>query len=59
MDHLKGATGSLGDAGDIGIHVALARTTHNFSERFPTCAERFNGCAKLPDSYRDVVCPLV
>ena len=52
MDHLRGAD-NLGEAGNFGIHVALART-HNASERRPTCAERFNGCATLPDSYREL-----
>ena len=52
MDHLTGAT-NLGEAGNFGIDVALART-HNVSKRFSTCAEKYDGCARLPDSYRDL-----
>ena len=52
MEHLQGAT-NLTVAGDFGIQVALART-RDVGDNFPTCAERFSGCARLPDSYRDV-----
>ena len=52
MEHLQGATNLTG-AGDFGIQVALARTRDD-GDNFPTCAERFSGCARLPDSYRHV-----
>ena len=53
MEHLQGAT-NLTVAGDYGIQVASARNRDVVGGSFPTCAERFSGCARLPDSYRDV-----
>ena len=52
MEHLRGAT-NLTVAGDHGIQVALARN-RDVGGSFQTCAERFSGCGRLPDSYRDV-----